>query len=466
MAHKIFVESISVTALTANPNNARIHSRRQTKQIADSVREFGFVNPILIDESDQIIAGHARWNAAEKLGLETVPVIRLSHLTEHQKRALAIADNKIAANARWDEQLLAQELKILSEVEIDFDVTITGFEAAEIDLLIESLEPGDSDPLADALPGATPGAEVTVRPGDLWLLGPHCLLCNDALSIANFDRLMSGQRAQMVFVDPPYNVPIHGHVCGSGTIKHREFAMASGEMSEAEFTDFLKTVLGHLAAHSLDGSIHFVCIDWRHVEELLAAGRQAYAELKNLCVWNKTNAGMGSFYRSKHELVLVFKNGRAPHINNIELGRYGRNRTNVWDYAGVNSLRPDRLDELKLHPTTKPVTLIADAILDCSRRRDIVLDCFAGSGTSIIAAQRTGRRAYAMEIDPGYVETAVRRWQAYTGEHAIHAETGRRFAEIQSARAAGREGSANLDHGNGSPGSFVSLRESTEATDV
>ncbi len=462
----IEIEWRPIGSVEPNPRNPRTHSRQQVRLIADSIRQFGFVNPILIDEADRIIAGHARREAAERAGFETVPVIRLSHLTEHQKRALALADNKIALNAGWNAELLAQELQILSEVEIDFDVSITGFETAEIDLLIEGLNSGETDARADALPEPLPEDEVTVRRGDLWLLEPHRLLCGNALNTADFDRLMAGQAAQMVFTDPPYNVPIDGHVSGLGAIRHRDFAMASGEMSEAQFTAFLGCALANLVAHCLDGSIHFVCIDWRHIGELSAAGRETYTELKNLCVWNKTNAGMGSFYRSKHELVFVFKNGRAPHINNIELGRHGRNRTNVWEYAGVNALRPDRLDELKMHPTVKPVDLVADAIMDCSKRGGIVLDCFAGSGTTIIAAQRTGRRAYAMEIDPGYVETAVRRWQAYTGEHAIHAETGRRFAEIQSARAAGREGSANLDHGNGSPGSFVSLRESTEATDV
>jgi 16S rRNA G966 N2-methylase RsmD len=246
---------------------------------------------------------------------------------------------------------------------------------------------------------------------------------------------MAGKTAQMVFIDPPYNVPIDGHVCGLGQVRHAEFAMAAGEMTEAEFTAFLETIFRHLVAHSAEGSIHYVCMDWRHLFEVTTAGRKAYAELKNLCVWNKTNGGMGSLYRSKHELVLVFKNGTAPHINNVELGRHGRNRTNVWDYAGVNSLRDGRLDDLEMHPTVKPVALVADAILDCSKRGGIVLDCFAGSGTTLIAAERSGRRAYAMEIDPKYVDTAIRRWQAHTGGHAVHAVTGGSFTEIAEMRA-------------------------------
>ena len=254
----------------------------------------------------------------------------------------------------------------------------------------------------------------------------------------------------MVFIDPPYNVPIDGHVSGLGAVKHREFAMASGEMSEAEFISFLETAFRNLAEHSGDGAVHFVCMDWRHILEVMTAGRAAYSELKNLCVWNKTNGGMGSFYRSKHELVFVFKSGRAAHINNFELGQHGRSRTNVWDYAGVNSLKADRLDELAMHPTVKPVALVADAIKDCSKRGGIVLDSFAGSGTTIIAAEKTGRHAHAMEIDPVYVDTTVCRWQAYTDGTAVHADTGETFAEIETNRAAERQ-SPPADRNAGDP---------------
>lgn len=241
-------------------------------------------------------------------------------------------------------------------------------------------------------------------------------------------REAGGERAQLVFVDPPYNVPIDGHVGGSGAVRHREFAMAAGEMSEAEFTAFLEIAFGHLARFSEDGSIHFVCMDWRHIVEVMTAGRKAYAELKNLCVWNKTNGGMGALYRSKHELVFVFKNGTARHINNVELGQHGRDRTNVWDYAGVNTMKADRMDELRMHPTVKPVALVADAILDCSNRRGIVLDSFGGSGSTLIAAERTGRRARLIELDPLYADVIIRRWQDLTGKDAVHADTGQTFA--------------------------------------
>jgi DNA modification methylase len=277
---------------------------------------------------------------------------------------------------------------------------------------------------------------VRSSPRPVWVLGNHRLLCADAREEAAYDRLLEGAKAAFVFTDPPYNVAIDGNVCGLGRTRHREFAMGSGEMSEAEFATFLQTVFGRLAEHTVDGSIHQVCMDWRHMWEMLAAGRAVYSELKNLCVWNKANAGMGSFYRSKHELIFVWKNGGTGHINNFELGQHGRNRTNVWDYAGVNSLRAGRLEELAMHPTVKPVALVADAIKDCSDRGSLVLDPFCGSGTSLIAAERTGRKARSLEIDPAYVDVAVRRWQTYTGKAAILAASGETFETIEEQRAA------------------------------
>jgi DNA modification methylase len=262
------------------------------------------------------------------------------------------------------------------------------------------------------------------------------LLCADAREEAAYDNLLEGAKAEFVFTDPPYNVAIDGNVCGLGRIRHREFAMGSGEMSEAEFTSFLETIFERLAEHTVDGSIHQICMDWRHMWEMLAAGRAVYSDLKNLCVWNKANAGMGSFYRSKHELIFVWKNGSTEHINNFELGQHGRNRTNVWDYAGVNSLRAGRLEELAMHPTVKPVALVADAIKDCSDRGSLVLDPFCGSGTILIAAERTGRKARSLEIDPAYIDVAVRRWQTYTGKAAILAASGETFETIEEQRAA------------------------------
>ncbi len=431
--HHLQVEYVGPEGLTPHPRNARTHSRKQLRQIADSIRKFGFANPVLADAKGRIIAGHGRVGAARLLGMESVPVICIEGWTETEIRAYIIADNKLALNAGWDQELLALELQEL--IEIDFDVEITGFETAEIDILIEGTGSPNDDPDADRVPIVDPAEPPTSRIGDLWILGPHRLLCGDATRNASFERLMGSQKAQMVFIDPPYNVPIDGHVSGLGKARHQEFPMASGEMSKPEFTAFLEASLSILAAHSEDGSIHYVCMDWRHTLELLTAARPVYTEQKNLCVWNKTNGGMGSFYRSKHELVFVFKNGEAPHINNFGLGDGGRYRTNVWDYPGVNAFGPEREGALEMHPTVKPVAMIADAMRDCSKRGGIVLDSFAGSGTSLIAAEKTGRKACAIELDPRYVDCAIRRWQDYTESEAVHAESGATFTETMEKRS-------------------------------
>ena len=435
LLHDLRVELRPAGSLIPRGTNPRTHSPRQIRQIADSIEAFGFTNPVLIDAEGRVIAGHGRVLAARRLGIEKVPTIRLEHLSEAQIRAYVIADNKLAENAGWDRGLLALELQGLAE--LDFDLSLTGFETAEVDLLFEELAEGDPDE-ADRLP-EIPGTPPVSRPGDLWRIGRHRLFCGDATREPDYDLLMEGRKAQMIFTDPPYNVPIGGHVSGLGRVHHREFPMASGEMSEAEFTGFLRGAFRNLAAHSAEGSIHFICMDWRHLGEILAAGREAYAELKNLIVWNKTNAGMGSFYRSRHELIFAFKKGSGPHINNFELGQHGRHRSNVWDYAGANTFRSERLEELALHPTVKPVALVADAILDCSRRGGIILDPFAGSGTILLAAERTGRAGCAMELDPRYVDASLRRLSDHTGLEAFLQGTGRRFSEVEAERAGGEE---------------------------
>lgn len=426
----------AVSDLKPYPSNARTHSNRQIRQIAASIKEFGFLNPVLVDSDGQIIAGHGRVEAAKLLGRESVPTIRLEHLNDAQKRAYIIADNRLAELAGWDQEILAIELQALTNIDVDFDVEVTGFEMPEIDLLIGDLA-GDEPDAADDVPDINNDDPPVSRPGDLWWLGEHRLLCGDATKMASFDALLGRRRAQMVFTDPPYNVPVDRHVCGLGSVRHEDFAMASGEMSEAEFTAFLERVLSNLTRFSIDGSVHYVFMDWRHMAELLAAGKAVYSDLLNLCVWNKSNGGMGSLYRSKHELIFVFKNGTKPHINNVRLGRHGRNRTNVWDYAGVNSLKADRMEELAMHPTVKPVALVADAMLDCSERRGVVLDPFCGSGTTIMAAERVGRRAFAMELEPRYVDVAVQRWQAYTGDSAVHDSSELSFDDEATRRRVG-----------------------------
>jgi len=426
------IEYLAISDLKPNPRNARLHSQRQLHQIAASITEFGFNVPVLIDSDKVIIAGHGRVEAARKLGMETVPVLRIDHLANEQKRAFALADNKIALNSTWDLENLQLDMKELSALDLNFDLEITGFETAEIDLLIDgATAPTKADP-SDIIPEKQ--AEAVSRLGDLWLLGDHKLVCADACDKASYAELMDGETARVVFTDPPYNVPIDGHVGGLGAVKHREFKMASGEMSPAEFEQFLRTVFGNMAGVSVNGAVHFICMDWRHLAEVMAAAQGVYSGLKNLCVWNKNNGGMGSFYRSKHELVFVYKVGTDPHVNTVELGTHGRYRTNVWDYAGVNTWRAGRDADLEMHPTVKPTALIIDAIKDCSRRGDVVLDAFSGSGTTIIAAHKCRRKARALELDPLYVDVAIRRWQTFTGESATLAITGETFAEIADRR--------------------------------
>ena len=400
------IEFTLVNDLRPYPNNARTHSKKQIRQIANSIKKFGFCNPVLIDDEKQIVAGHGRVEAAKLLGIDAVPTCRLSHLSEVDKRAYILADNKLAEKAGWDKELLAIELQGL--IDLDVEIELTGFEMPEIDLILEDAreQSGASSGPEDDVP-QYPSGPVVSQAGDLWLLGNHRLLCADARDPTAYESLLEGAKAEFVLTDPPYNVAIDRNVCGLGRIRHRDFAMGCGEMSEAEFIAFLETVFERLTENTVDGSIHQICMDWRHMWEMLAAGRKVYSELKNLCVWNKTNAGMGSFYRSKHELVFVWKSGTAVHSNNFELGQHGRNRTNVWDYAGISSLRAGRSEELAMHPTVKPVALVADANKDCSRRGALVLDAFCGSGTILVAAERTGRKARALEIDPAYVGGAA-----------------------------------------------------------
>jgi DNA modification methylase len=424
-----------IDALRPDPANPRLHSRKQIRQLARSIRKFGFNVPVLIDRDRKVIAGHGRLEACRELGLRQVPTICLDHLDEAQGRAFMIADNRLTEVSSWDELLLGQQLKALSELDLDFSLELTGFEMGEIDLLIEQASQTPADDPDDILPEADAGPAVT-RLGDLWLLGPHRVLCGSALEQDAFAALMGQERAAMVFTDPPYNVPVDGHVSGLGRVRHREFAMASGEMNEAEFEAFLTRCFDLLTRFSVLGSMHFVCMDWRHVNELMNAGRRVYAEFKNLCVWVKTNAGMGSLYRSQHELVFVFKHGQGRHQNNVLLGRHGRHRTNVWSYPGKSALRAggEDADLVDLHPTVKPVALVKDAILDCSSRGGRVLDSFLGSGSTLIAAERTGRICHGLEIDPAYVDAAIRRWQRHTGRDALLARTGYTFGALQQAQ--------------------------------
>jgi len=425
----------AINELTPSGRNARTHSRKQVRQIADSIKAFDFVVPILIDDDGVIIAGHGRYAAAKLLGLKRVPTIKVRGLSEAKRRALALADNKIGENAGWDRERLAIELPALAEILVveGLDVSITGFSPVEIDQLTVDFEEDTSDP-DDSIDAKWCTAAPVSEAGDLWKLGKHRLLCGDARNADHVARLMGGAQASMAFLDPPYNVRVRD-IVGRGQVKHAEFAMASGELSRSDFVEFLKSTLTRAAAVSCDGAVHYVCMDWRHIGELIEAGGMIYPEMLNLAVWVKSNAGQGSFYRSQHELIGIFRVGAEAHLNNIALGRHGRSRSNVWHYAGINTFRAGRLDELQSHPTVKPVALVADAMRDCSRRGDIVLDLFGGSGTTLLAAERVGRRAYTMEIEPRFVDIAIKRWLAFSGKDAICAQTGRSFDEIAGARS-------------------------------
>jgi DNA modification methylase len=429
---EIQIQYRAVEDLALDPRNPRQHSQRQVNQIADSIREFGFVVPVVVDDTGQVVVGHGRVLAAKKLGMPRIPVVEIRHLSKAQLKALRITDNKLAQNAHWDERLLGESFLELKELDLDFDLSITGFSLPEIDLTLQTLQEGVAEGTndeADALTGV-PVCQL----GDVWELGDHRLHCGDATSEAAFDILMREQLAHVVFIDPPYNVRVDGHVSGKGKIRHREFAQASGELSREEFIRFLSDSCAVLAKHSKNGAIHFVCMDWRHVDELIAAGRDVYTELKNIAVWVKSNPGMGSLYRSQHELVFVFKSGTGRHTNNIELGKHGRNRANVWQYDSASTQGRKGNNLLELHPTAKPVQLVMDALLDCSQRGEIVLDSFLGSGTTLLAAERTGRICRGIELDPLYVDTAIRRWQNLTGRDAVRTSDGKIFRQIEAEK--------------------------------
>ncbi|WP_158886640.1 site-specific DNA-methyltransferase [Rhodanobacter sp. L36] len=414
-------------------DNPRKHSARQIVQLAKSIEAFGFNNPLLIDNDNAVIAGEARRQAAMRLGWTEVPTISLNHLTEHQIRGYRIADNALSDNSSWDERLLAENLTILSNVDLDFDLNAIGFEMPEIEFRIRGAEDDVSETVK--LPAADAVAVSTL--GDLWQLGLHRILCGSALLAEDYDRLLDGKKVQAVFSDPPYNVRVDGHVSGNGAIHHREFAMASGEMSREAFTTFLTQSIGLMRAHSEPGALVYLAMDWRHIKEMIDAYEAVGLDSLNLCVWAKDNGGMGSLYRSQHELFFVLRHPGAPHRNNVQLGRFGRYRTNVWRYAGVNTFgrTTGEGNLLALHPTVKPVALIADAIRDSTDPGHAVLDPFLGSGSTLLAAERTGRVAFGIELDPLYVDVAIRRWQSATGQEATMVWDGRTFAAIAAERA-------------------------------
>jgi DNA modification methylase len=430
MAAAAQAETLSVTykdvsQLKPYLQNSRVDSPKQIRLVACSIETFGWTNPILVDDDCNVIAGHARLEAAKALKLSQVPTICLSNMTAAQKRAYVIADNRMNEVAgSWDRKILAMEHQAIQLVDPSFDITMTGFVLEDVEIMIDGLtEAKDGEAIQPDL--TRPAISML---GDLWLLGEHKILCADALLPGSFEMLLGKERAQIVITDAPYNVKVNGNVARRG--KFSEFVMASGEMSSEGFATFLTTAFRNLVAFSVDGSIHFLFMDWRHMPEMVEATCQ-YTEMKNLICWNKQSAGMGTFYRSQHELIWVMKAGTDAHINNFGLGEKGRHRTNVWNYPGLAGWSPARARELAMHPTVKPVSMIVEALKDCSKKRGIVLDCFGGSGSTLIAAEQTGRRARLIELDPVYVDVAVRRWQADTGRKAILADDGRSYDEIE-----------------------------------
>jgi DNA modification methylase len=387
--------------------------------------------PIIIDKAGIILAGHARYGAAEELGIPEVPVIRAEFLTKADRRAFVLAENRLAELAGWDKTLLSEELEILFEG--GYDLEITGFSIVDLDFAMPE-EKTEERAEEVELPGLT--AKAVTRPGDLWRVGEHKIFCGDARAAESWEALLGDERAALVFCDPPYNVPIDGFVSGKGRNRHRNFLMGAGEMSVGEFITFLRAIIRLCVRFSKSGSIHYHCMDWRHIRELLDAADGVYSEFKQLVVWVKNNGGQGAFCRSQHELICVFKSGKGKHTNNFGLGETGRYRTNVVEYAGANTFRKGRDADLAAHSTVKPTALVADFLIDCSNRGDLVVDPCLGSGATLLAAHRTGRRGAGIELDPLYVDTALKRLATLSGLTPVLAGDGRSFDEVAADRLA------------------------------
>lgn len=439
LSPKLVVIEKPLADLQPSPNRTRITLPEQLEKVISSIRTFGLVMPVLIDQNDVVVSGHVLCEAAEQLGFESVSCISVEHLDEAEIEALALALNRVGETGAWDADVLRERMIRLESEGID--LTSTGFTLPEIDqimLLPQSAE-GDSD--ADEFEEDEDDMPVISRLGDLYKLGVHRLYCADALEMDSYVRLLAGELAQCIFSDPPYGCGIEGFVSGLGQHKHEDFLMGAGDMDRRELQEFFKNYLGHCKANSSTGAIIFACMDWRQIDPLLLAAMDVGLARKNIAVWDKGSGGMGGLYRNAHEFVAVFCNGNTPATNNIQLGRHGRDRCNIWRYPGANRLGSSSAKALADHPTPKPVPLVEDALLDVTNRGDIVLDPFIGSGSTILAAENTGRVCRGIELDPKYVDRAVRRWERETGVPAIHVETGLTFEELARVRLS--EGEAN-----------------------
>jgi DNA modification methylase len=413
---------IPIKTVKPYARHARNHNKRAIEKIKKIIAHYGQLVPIIVDPNNVIIDGHAVWQSMTELGSGDIAVIVVAGRSDPEVKALRLALNRIPSDAAWDNERLRREIQEL--VNLSFDLELTGFDAPEIDHILD-VDLQELNVVDDDIPAVEKNAVSAA--GDVWACGHHRVGCGDARDQAFVDRVRDGKMSDICFIDPPYNVPIAGFVSGKGCARHRESAHAVDEMSSDEFIAFLGESLKVLRAASTPSALIFACMDWRHVFELIGAGRQCGLDLLNMCVWAKTNAGMGSLYRCQHELICVFKAGAEAHANNVELGRHGRNRSNLWTYRGFNAFGSDRDELLANHPTVKPVMMIADALRDVTKRGGIVLDTFLRSGSTLMAAEEIGRRCFGVELDPLHVDLAIRRWQTKTARDVLHAETGELF---------------------------------------
>ena len=413
------LQMIDIALIIASNKSLRKHYRKQLQKIINAIKKFGFTNPLLVDKQLRLLAGELRLLAAKELGIKQIPVIILEDLTDEEAEAIRILDNRIAEDSEWNYANLQEVIENLGKFDISFEDL--GFETVDYDKIFLNNDSEESEVKNSEQENADwLDANIPKRANlwDLWRLGDNFILCANSLLQKAFEILMQGELAQIVITDPPYNCKVNGHVCGLGKVKHNEFAMASGEMTEAEFAEFISGFMQHLVKFSSDGSLHYIFMDWRNINIVLNQGKKYYTELKDIAIWDKGQGGMGSMYRSQHEMIPIFKNGKAKHQNHIQLGKYGRYRTNVWDYPGVRATNPESLELLKFHPTPKNVAMLHSILIDASSKNDIVLDCFGGSGSTLLAAERSKRRARLIEIDPRYVDVCIYRWEKETGKTA------------------------------------------------
>lgn len=473
----IACSTIYFTIALLNLGNRRLRRRnaKAFQKLVRSIKHFGIVRPILIDQHNNVIDGHGVIEAAMELGIAKVPAIVIDHLAEEDLRALGIALNKLQELGEWNEEVLAQELQFISELNTEYDLELTGLELGEIEFLISDEDAAKSndqpDPSDDVeLATLETDYDPVSREGDLFLIKgnsfEHRVYCGDARSKKGIVKALGNWDANMVLTDPPFDVPVQGHVGGLGKTKHREFVMGSGELGPRRFYKLLLKSIKRYKKALTDGGLAYVFMDKNGLEALLRAGREAGLKLHSICVWRKTNAGMGSLYRSQNEFVVIFKKGKAPHINNVDLGKYGRYRTTDWHYAGFNTFSKERQELFKLHPTLKPVRMLSDAIRDVTRRGDVVLDSFAGAGSTLIAAEKTGRRSVSIELDPIYVDTILKRFEKEFGVEAVHAGTGLTFSQLSEERRSEGLPEAEMKPSKAKPGRIRTRKSLTTSSNT